>query len=305
MTFEVTILGSNSALPAHGRHPTSQVINLNEQLYLIDCGEATQIQLARYKVRVSKIEHIFISHLHGDHYFGLIGLITSYNLLGRTIPLNICGPAGLEEIIKLQLKHSDTQLRFPLIFHHFDPENGKLVFENDQLEVISLEMHHRIPCSGFIFKEKPSKLNIRPEKITEYELSFDQIKNAKNGQDVKLSDGRVILNSELCLPPGKPRNYAYCTDTLYNEDILPYIKGADLLYHEATFDKSRLVRAHETFHSTSEEAGTIAQKAEVKKLIVGHFSSRYKEPEMQALLEETQSVFPNSELAIEGTTFEL
>jgi ribonuclease Z len=303
MAFELTILGSNSALPAHGRHPTSQILNIKDRLFMIDCGEATQIQLMRYKVRFNKIDHIFISHLHGDHYFGLIGMITSYSLNGRKNPLNILGPEGLQDIIYTQLKYSGTQLGYELVFHPFEPENGKVIYKDDGISVTSLVMKHRITCSGFIFKEERTERNIRKEKIEEYRLTVPQIVAAKNGEDVKLDDGRSLSADELMYPPHKARTYAYCTDTLYNEDIIPFIKDVDMLYHEATFDHSRLDRAIETFHSTSVQAANIANMAAVKRMIIGHFSSRYRDAEMEALLEETRAIFPKSDLALEGRTF--
>ncbi|MDX2003472.1 MAG: ribonuclease Z [Chitinophagales bacterium] len=303
MPFDVTILGSNSALPAHGRHPTSQILNIAEELFLIDCGEATQIQFSRYKVRISRINNIFISHLHGDHYFGLIGIITSYSLSGRKNALHVHGPAGLQDIIHTQLKYSGTSLGYELVFHAFEPENGKVIFSNEHMTVQSLEMKHRIPCSGFLFRETKAEKNIRKDKIAQYGLSIAQIVAAKQGEDITLADGRIVPSSELLFPPHKPRSYAFCTDTLYNESLSEYIKEVDLLYHEATFDHSRLDRAIETFHSTSLQAAAIAKMANVKRMVIGHFSSRYREVELEELLQETRSVFPHTDLALEGRTF--
>jgi ribonuclease Z len=301
MAFELTILGSNSAIPAHGRHPTSQILNVNDRLFMIDCGEATQIQLMRYKIRFNKIDHIFISHLHGDHYFGLIGLITSYSLNQRTNPLHVFGPEGLEEIIHTMLRHSDTQLGYPLLFHAFAPENGKVVFEDAGLRVESLVMKHRISCSGFVFREKQRELNIVKEKIDEYQLTIDDILAIKQGQDLLLADGRLIPKSELVAPKPHLRSYAFCSDTLYNEDILPFIQEVDLLYHDTTFDHGKLDRAVETFHSTTIQSGTLAVKANAKQLLIGHFSSRYTD--LNILLDETHTVFANAHLATEGEVF--
>ncbi len=303
MTFEVTILGSNSAIPANGRHPTSQVLNFNERLFLIDCGEGTQMQFNRYKIRSGKIDHIFISHLHGDHFFGLIGLITSYNLNHRTAPLHVYGPAGIDQIINLQLQFCSRGLDYELVFHIFEPQNGLVIFEDKNMVVTSLEMKHRIVCSGFIFTEKFTEFNIRKEKIQEYNIPFEMIGSIKKGADLTLADGRIIPNAELTLPLPKARSYAFCTDTLYNEDLLPYLSGVNLLYHEATFDKARVDRALETFHSTSAQAAQIAQKAQVKKLIIGHFSSRYFEQDLDSLLLEAQEHFVDTALALEGYTF--
>lgn len=305
MTFEVTILGSNSAIPANGRHPTSQVLNFNERLFLIDCGEGTQMQFNRYKIRFGKIDHIFISHLHGDHFFGLIGLITSYNLNHRTAPLHIYGPKGIDEIINLQLSYCSRPTDYPIVFHIFEPQNGAVVYEDKTIKVTSLVMLHRIPCSGFVFEEKFTEHNIKKEKIKEYSIPFEAIGDIKKGADLQLPNGQIIPNSELTLPFPEPRKYAFCTDTLYNEALLPYLQGVNLLYHEATFDKSRVDRAIETFHSTSAQAAEIAQKANVSRLIIGHFSSRYYEPDLENLLKEAQTVFPETKLALEGYTFKI
>jgi len=302
MPFDVTILGSNSALPAHGRHPSSQVINIHDRLFLVDCGEGTQMQLEKYKIRHGRIENIFISHLHGDHFFGLIGLITSYHLNNREKPLTIFCPQGLDEIIHLQLKYSDTHLRYPLDFKFFKAQSGRVIFENDFMTVETVKMIHRIPCVGFIFREKiPAEKNIKPEVISRYHLSFHQIHEIKKGKDLVLPDGKIVRNEELTLKPHPPRSYAYCTDTAYEESIIPYIKGVDMLYHEATFDKTEEERARETFHSTTWQAASIAKKAKVKKLLLGHFSARYQE--LEELLSEAKEVFPESELAIEGKNF--
>lgn len=304
MAFEVTILGSNSAIPAHGRHPTSQVVHLRDQLFLVDCGEGTQIQLDRYRVRVTRIDEIFISHLHGDHFFGLIGLITSFHLNRREKPLTVYCPKGLDEIIHLQLKHSQTALRYPLHFRFIEPENGKMIFETDMLQVEMLKLSHRIACAGFVFREKPfTERNIKPEVIEQYNLEIPQIQQIKKGQDLVLPNGSVIKNADLTLKPHHPRTYAYCTDTAPEESILPYIEGVDLLYHEATFDMAHEQRALETFHSTTLQAAGIAKKANVKKLVIGHFSARYKG--LEDMLDQAQSVFPNTELAVEGKKFEI
>lgn len=302
MTFEVTILGSNSALPAHGRHPTSQVLNINDKLFLIDCGEGTQILLSKYHVKYNRIDHIFISHLHGDHFFGLIGLITSYHLNHRDKPLTIHCPKGMEEIIYTQLKHSGTKIAYDLIFEYYRPEMGKIIYENQTVTVETLEMRHRIPCAGFLFREKESEeSNIIKEKIEEYDIPVEKIAGIKRGDDLILQDGTTIKNKELTLEPPLPRTYAYCTDTAYNEALVPYIRGVNLLYHEATFDQSRKDRAIETFHSTTIDAATIAKKANVDQLIIGHFSARYRS--LDKLIAEAQSVFSNTSLALEGASF--
>lgn len=304
MAFEVTILGSNSAIPAHGRHPTAQVLHVRDHLFLLDCGEGTQIQLEKYKARSSRIDHIFISHLHGDHFFGLVGLITSYHLNHREKPLTIFCPKGLDEIIRVQLKYSDTHLRYPLQFEFYEPQNGKVIFENDTMTAETVKLVHRIPCAGFVFREKAAAgKNIKPEAIAHYSLSIQQIQAVKKGSDLTLADGTVVKNEDLTLKPHQPRAYAYCTDTAFEESIIPHIAGVDLLYHEATFDKANGLRAKETFHCTTEQAALIAQKAQVKKLLIGHFSARYKT--LEELLSETCAFFPNTELALEGKKFEI
>ena len=303
MTFEVTILGSNSAIPANDRHPTSQVLNVNGSLYLIDCGEATQIQLSRYRVKRGRIDNIFISHLHGDHYFGLIGLITSFHLNRRVKPLHIYGPKGLEDIITLQLEYSKTALVYELIFHALEGKAGEEIFEDEHITVTVLEMTHRIPCSGFLFREKQKLPNIIADKIEEYKIPYEKIEDIKQGNDYVTPAGKVISHSELTIPPPPRRSYVFATDTLYNEALLPLIQGVDMLYHEATFSESSLGRAKETFHSTAIQAATIAKKAGAGKLLIGHFSAKYKD--LTPLLEEAKTIFENTHLALEGLTFEV
>ncbi|MBK9733060.1 MAG: ribonuclease Z [Chitinophagaceae bacterium] len=302
MTFEVTILGSNSALPAHGRHPTSQVLNHNEKLFLIDCGEGTQIQLTNYRIKRSKINQIFISHLHGDHYYGLIGLLTSYHLLKRVEPLHLFCPKGLKEILDLNFKYSDTHLTYELVVHEIDCSSSKLVFENEHLSVTTIPMKHRIPCCGFLFREKARDRRILPEKLEQFEIPLSNIVDLKAGKDVTVG-GRTIANHELTGEPPAPRCYAFCSDTLYSEHFLTQVKGVDLLYHEATFMEESAERASLTFHSTTLQAAKIALKAEVKKLLIGHFSAKYED--LQLVLQEAASIFPDTQLAIEGLTIQI
>lgn len=301
MNFELRILGSNSALPAHNRFPTSQYLNIRNQHILIDCGEGTQIQLQKYKVKSSKIDKIFISHLHGDHIYGLPGLISSYNLNHRTDPLHIYTPKGLAEIMHTILKHSGSVLNFPLEFHEVAPENGVLVFENEEIEVHSLEMYHRIPCCGYVFREKKEKRKINKEKIKDIDIPLDWFDRLKDGEDFIDQNGSIIPNDTLTDPPPLQRSYAFCTDTSYNEALIPHIKQVDLLYHEATFKKENLERAAETFHSTTEQAAQIAKLAEVKKLILGHYSSRYED--LSSLKKEAEEIFEPSDLGLEGKQF--
>ena len=300
MTFTVTILGSNSALPAHGRHPTAQVVNHNEKFFLVDCGEGTQMQLSNYKIRRSKIDHIFISHLHGDHYYGLIGLLTSYHLLRRAEPLYLYAPKGLKEIIDLNFTYSNTKLVYDLITREINCAAEELIFENNQLTVHTIPMKHRIPCCGFLFREKPHERKMIAEKLTEYNIPVSEIPDLKKGKDLQL-DGRTIPNAELTTEPPAARTYSFCSDTLYNEDFVSQIKDSDLLYHESTFMEDSHERAELTFHSTTLQAASIARKAAVRKLLIGHFSAKYEN--LQLVLDETKSAFKNTELAIEGQTY--
>ena len=303
MNFELTVLGSNSALPAQNRYPTSQYLNIRNQHILIDCGEATQIQLNKYKVKSSKIDKIFISHLHGDHFYGLPGLLSSYNLNRRTTSLTIFAPKGLKEILSSIFEYSNSALNFPLEFVEIEPINGALIFENDEIEVRTVEMIHRIPCCGFVFKEKKEKRKINMDKIGDLKIPVEWFERLKEGEDFIAANGEKIDNKSLTDPPPSQRSYAFCTDTKYNEAIIPYIKGVDLLYHEATFKKENTQRADETFHSTTEQAALIAKKAEVKKMIIGHYSSRYED--LYPLRNECQKVFKETELGIEGNSYSI
>ncbi|MCX6296065.1 MAG: ribonuclease Z [Bacteroidetes bacterium] len=296
--FELTILGCSSATPTSKRNPTAQLLNIAERFFLIDCGEATQIQLRRFKLKFQRINHIFISHLHGDHYFGLVGLLSSMHLLGRTVEIHLYCPAELQEIIEIQLKHSQSHLNFNIVFHPHQFINNDLIFEDDRVEVRTIVLNHRIPCCGFIFKEKSLMANISKEVIHSYQLSVEQIIAIKTGADLIKENGEVINNKDLITAVHKPRSYAYCSDTCYDERILEYIQGVNLLYHEATFLQEMEARAKETFHTTAYQAGMIAQKASVKQLMIGHYSARYKD--LDPLLAEARSVFENTILANEG-----
>ncbi len=303
MRFNVTILGSNSAIPAHGRFPTAQVVNLSEQHYLIDCGEGTQWRLEAFRLKKSKINQIFISHLHGDHIFGLIGLLNSFSLSKRKEPIIVFSPKGLEEIIQVQLKHAGAKLSFPLSFYDLETTKNLLIFEDNLVEVFTIPLEHRIPTCGFLFKEKSRLFNIIPSKIESYKIPVEKIKEIKNGADLNLLNGEIIKNEELTYPPKIPRSYAFCSDTVYSESIIPFIKNVDLLYHEATFLHDLLHLAEETKHSTVKQAAEIAKKANAGQLIIGHYSSRYKD--LMPLLDEAQNVFPNTVLGIEGETYSI
>lgn len=301
MTFEVTILGSNAAVPGFGRHPSAQVLNVNEQNYLIDCGEGTQIRMNDFNIRRHRINQIFISHLHGDHIFGLIGLLTSYSLGQRKEQMDIFGPEGIQELLEVQIKHSQSHLTYPLNIHVVDPSESIVIFSDKNVEVTTIPLDHRIPACGYLFREKKRLLNIIPEKLIEHGIDFKQINEIKKGGNGTNVDGKVFENELLTLPPYIRRSYAYCSDTAYKPDIIPIIKEIDLLYHEATFADDKAENAIKTKHSTAKQAAMIAKDAQVEKLLIGHFSSRYHD--LNVLLHEAKSTFLNTQLAIEGTTF--
>lgn len=300
-TFDVTILGCSSATPAYGRNPTSQVIQFFGNYFLLDCGEATQIQLRRFSVKFQRIDHIFISHLHGDHYLGLPGLLSSMHLLGRTEPLHLYAEEGLKSILDANNLHSRTFLQFPIVFHPVNPAQSEVLHEDKKITVRSFPMKHSIPCCGFLFEEKPRPRKLIKEQLEKYQVPIADMESLKAGEDFKTSSGKIIPNEEITMPPLPPRKYAYCSDTIYFEDIIPVVSNADLMYHEATFTEDMKDRAKQTMHCTAKNAATIALKAGVKKLIIGHFSARYKE--LTPLLEEARQVFPNTVLAEEGVTF--
>lgn len=297
--FAVTILGNNSAMPMHDRHPTSQVISYYEQLFLVDCGEATQLQMNRYKIRRNRIRHIFISHLHGDHYFGLPGLLNSYGLNNRTEDLWLYAPAALMPILDLQFKAGDTHLPFKL---HFVPlEEHPLLFEDNRISVSCFPVKHRIPCWGFLFKEKRKPLKLDGNKLKRYDIPASFYHQLKEGADYITPDGAVIPNTEIAKPAPPALSYAYCADTAFDESIALVIKGSDMVYHETTYLNDNVEKAALRAHATTGQAATIARLAGAKKLLVGHFSSRYEF--LDEFLIECQAVFPNSELALEGATY--
>ena len=303
MAISVTVLGSNSAIPALQRHPSAQVINIDQTLILVDCGEATQIQMRKFGVKFQRISYILISHLHGDHYFGLIGLLNTMHLLGREKELILFGPPELKDIIDLQLKVAKTRFRYPLVFRPLDYENTGVIFEGTKFRISTVPLEHRIACFGFVFEEIPGPGNIKKEVIDKYHPSIADLQRIKRGEDLVLANGTVVAHKELVTPPPPPKKYAYVTDTRPTEKYLEGISGADLLYHEATFRIDSADRAHETHHSTTHQAGEIAQKTGARKLLIGHFSTRYKD--LEPLLEETREVFNPAELALEGETYVL
>jgi ribonuclease Z len=301
LSFEVTILGCSSATPTADRHPSAQILNINGHYILIDCGEATQNQLLKYRLRHSKISHIFISHLHGDHYLGLVGLLATINFQGRETELHLYGPPALEAIINDHFKYSFTVLKFPLHFHPVHDDESRPLEENNIFKVKSVVLRHRLPTTGFVFEEVNPNRKINNAACELHEVPYTYYDDLKRGLDYRDDLGNVIENKLLTFEPKAPRKYAYCSDTCYFEPVLEHIDGADMLYHESTFLHELEDRARETFHSTALQAATIAQKAKVGKLLLGHFSARYRD--LTPLLDEARSVFENSFLAIEGQKF--
>jgi ribonuclease Z len=303
MGFEVTILGSSSATPIYNRHPTSQLLTIRERNFLIDCGEGTLMQLLRYRVKYHKISHIFISHLHGDHYLGLMGLLSTFHLQGRTGELHLYGQQELMDVLEMQLRLSNTQLRYNLIFHAVRHYTAEVILENEDLLVRSIVLNHRVPCTGFVFMEKSRPRKLIVTKLQQHNIPFSHYNRIKQGEDFEDDYGNIIPNKELTEDPPLPCSYAYCSDTIYDENIVNDVSGVDLLYHEATFLHENLERANQTYHTTSLQAAMIAQKGGVKKLIIGHFSGRYKD--LSPLLREAQTIFPESDLALEGRKFKV
>lgn len=299
MSLQVTILGCHSATPRANAYPTAQYLEINNSHFLIDCGEGTQRQMRKYKVSFSKIDHIFISHLHGDHFYGLIGLLSTLGILSREKELHIYGPVGIKEVTQLQLKISKSHVKFNIIFHELSSNKSEVIFENSKVIVKTIPLIHRVYTNGYLFTEKPKPRNLLLDNIKQYdEIETCDYNNIKAGKDVILSTGEVIPNSELTIDPPPVKSYAFCSDTIYKPDIVPIIKNATILYHETTFLKDREDLCDRTKHSTAEQAGMIARDANVGKLIVGHFSSRYKD--LNAFKTEAQTVFNTVEIAVAG-----
>lgn len=297
--FAVTILGNNSAVPAFDRHPTSQVLTIDGANYLVDCGEGTQIQMINYKIRRSKISHIFISHLHGDHYFGLIGLINSFGLLSHQQDLHIYGPSPLKEIIEIQLKVADTTLPYNLFIHTINKPDT--LVDTDKLTIKCFKTNHRIECYGFSFEEKNFHVKLIPEKARSYEIPTAFYERLKKGDDYTNKAGDIIKNEWVTEANEVGKKYAFCADTKYDESLIPHITNADMIYHETTYLDNLRERAESRFHSTTKQAALIAQKAKVKKLLIGHFSSKYDT--LEAFEKEAREIFPNTELALEGAVY--
>lgn len=302
-TFELLILGSSSAAPTTQRNPSAQLLNIAERHFLIDCGEATQIQLRKYKAKFQKIDHVFISHLHGDHFLGLPGLLASMHLLGRKQDITIYCPKELKEIVEKINEVGDSRFNYKIHWRFTKNKGIDLVFEDEKVEVYSFPLKHRIFCTGFLFKEKPLLRNIDKDKLKKNKVSIADIHKLRNGSDIINEEGKKIKNSELTIDPPAARSFAYCSDTIYDESIVKYFKGADLLYHESTFLNDKAKRADETYHSTAEQAAKIASKAGVKMLILGHYSARYGD--LEPFLTESGPFFQNAVLATEGKKISL
>ncbi len=300
--MKLHILGCYAAAPQRMANPTSQVLEIKNHLFLIDCGEGTQTELRRHKIKFSRINHIFISHLHGDHFFGLPGLISTFRLLGREKELHIYGPKGIKEAITMLLKLGNSWTNYPLVFHELNADTSEKLLEDKKLTVETLPLNHRIYTNGFLFKEKPAERKLNIEAVRTHGIDKAYFKKIKQGGDMVLDDGRIILNADITLDPPKPKSYAYCSDTAFFPELVPQIKGVYLLYHEATFLDRDAHLAHKTKHSTALEAAKIAKMAKVEHLILGHFSTRYKAIEL--FREEARKVFQNTALAEDGKSFE-
>lgn len=301
--FKVHILGCGSALPTLQHNASSQIVELREKLFMIDCGEGTQIQLRRSRIHFSKIIAVFISHLHGDHCFGLPGMISTFGMTGRTAPLHIYAPAAFEPILDQTLSFFCQGLEFKVVFHAVDTTQNKVVYEDRSLTVETIPLQHRIDCCGYLFREKPILPHIRRDMIDFYNIPISQINNIKAGADWVTAEGEVIANSRLTTPAEPARSYAYCSDTRYIKTLHELVKGVSTLYHESTYSAEDAERARLYWHSTSQDAAKVARDASVGKLLLGHFSARYNNESQ--LLEEAKEIFPNSYLTCEGATFDI
>ena len=302
--MKLHILGCHSATPRSTVFPSSQLLEINNELLLIDAGEGMQIQLRKYKHKFNKIRHIFISHLHGDHFFGLVGFLSSLRLIGRDKPVDIYAPVGLKAIIELQFKLTKTDINYPLFFHELSSPESELILETDQYTVKTIPLEHRIYTNGFLIQAKPALRKLNISAVKQYpEIETWAYHNLKRGKDFVREDGSIIPNDQLTLPPPPAKSYAYCSDTMYKPDIIPIIKGVDLLYHEATFLEKHKDLATKTKHSTAKQAAQIAKDAEVKFLVLGHFSSRY--PDESLFITEASEIFESVNIAREGKSFEI
>jgi ribonuclease Z len=301
--LKLTVLGCYAATPRTFSNPTSQVLEIKNHIFLIDCAEGTQVQLRKSKIKFSKINHIFISHLHGDHFYGLIGLISTFMLLNRENDLHVYGPKGIKEIILLQLRASGSYTGYNLYFHELQSTSTEILYEDDKVRVSTIPLHHRVYTNGFLFQEKNKERKLNIPAITELEIEPVYFRKIKYGGDITLEDGRVISNAALTFDPTTARSYAYCSDTCYDERIIPLIQGVDLLYHESTFLENESHLAERTMHATAKQAASIALQAKVHQLLLGHFSTRYGSTE--PFKAEAETIFPQVWLAEDGKEFEI
>lgn len=301
--MKLIILGCYSATPQVSTNPTAQILEIKNHIFLIDCGEGTQVQLRKQKVKFARIKRIFISHLHGDHFFGLPGLISTFRLLGRETELHIYGPKGIKEGVTLMLKLGDSWTNYPLIFHELESKKSALIFEDDKVQVYTIPLKHRVYTNGFLFKEKLGERKLNINAVNEYGIDVCYYQNIKNGKDITLDNGKILPNSELTFDPPTPKSYAFCSDTAYNPEIIPLINNVDAVYHESTFLDKHEDLAKKTGHSTAKQAAEIAKQANAKKLILGHYSTRYDS--IEAFKKEAELIFKNVELANDGESFSL
>ena len=300
--MKLTILGCYAATPRTFTNPTSQVLEIKNRLFLIDCGEGTQVQLRKNKIKFSKINHIFISHLHGDHFFGLVGVVSTFALLGRTTDLHIYGPKGIKQIITLQLQLSNSWTNYGLFFHELESNASESIYEDDKILVKTIPLKHRVYTNGFLFQEKVGERKLNLDAVQNYGIETCYYQKIKNGNDIKLEDGTLINNHKITFDPVPAKSYAFCSDTVYDESILPIIKNVDILYHESTFLKSEEALAKKTLHSTATQAATIALKAGAKQLVLGHYSTRYES--IEKFREEAETIFEKVLLADDGESFD-
>ncbi|WP_300023318.1 ribonuclease Z [uncultured Maribacter sp.] len=300
--MRLTVLGCYAATPRTLTNPTSQVLEINNQVVLIDCGEGTQVELRRHKIKFSRINHIFISHLHGDHFFGLPGFISTMRLLGREKALHVYGPKGIKEAITLLLKLGDSWTNYPLLFHELTSKEQELVFEDDKISVTTIPLDHRVYTNGYLFREKLGKRKLNVTAAEKYGIDKAYYNNIKNGKNITLDNGTIVPNSELTFDPPEPKSYAFCSDTVYDESLAEKIKNVDVLYHESTFLETETGLAVKTKHATAKQAAMVAKNANVKTLVLGHYSTRYKS--IALFKEEASTIFPNVVLADDGKTFD-
>jgi ribonuclease Z len=303
LTFELTVLGINSALPTREHYPTAHVLNVHERLFLIDCGEGAQIQMLRAGLSIGRLDAIFISHLHGDHVFGLFGLLSTMSMMGRKAVLPIYAPAQLEAVLHDHLRYFGADMTFQAVVHPVDTETPALIYKNPVMTVHSIPLKHRVPTTGFLFREKMSRRNVRKPLIATHNLQVNDIVQLKNGNDITLPDGQILTCEEATYLSYAPRSYAYCSDTMFSETVIEQVRDVDLLYHEATFLSDKADLARHTMHSTATDAATVARQANVKRLLIGHFSSRYGNKDY--FLQEALPIFPNTQIAEELQRIEI